>query len=149
MSAAERIGLWVLTNLGLPDEPDSGTVDRVIDALGGSSVPDALAVLAPAFMPCDCGDGIFWPVAADGCNDHSFVERCDSCERYESDARAAVALATRLGCRIGVAQRSPIEGQEWDDEPHWFRAGASAEEIDASELWRPGYSLCVDREERA
>ena len=46
MSAAERIGFWVLANLEQPDEPDTETVDEIIDRLSMSSVPEALSAIA-------------------------------------------------------------------------------------------------------
>lgn len=42
----ERIGLWVLTNLGLPDEISSADAGIVIERLGNSSIPDALGDIA-------------------------------------------------------------------------------------------------------
>lgn len=42
----ERIGLWVLTNLGLPDEISSADAGTVIERLGNSSIPDALGDIA-------------------------------------------------------------------------------------------------------
>lgn len=36
--------------------------------------------------------GIRWPTAANGDESRSWVERCDTCERYDSDRDAARAL---------------------------------------------------------
>lgn len=95
--------------------------------------------------------GIRWPAAPDSSTDQSFLERCDYCERYESDADAAIALVELLGggIRIGCAMRSNDTGLPWNDAVRWFPEGATAKDINEGDLWpSSGYSLCVDREER-
>lgn len=95
--------------------------------------------------------GIRWPSSPDSNTDQSFLEKCDYCERYESDADAAIALVEALGgnIRIGCAMRANYTGLPWNDAVRWFPEGGSAKEINESDLWPcSGYSLCVDRPER-
>lgn len=47
--------------------------------------------------------GVRWPTAAGGDEDHNWVERCDYCETYDSDALAAIAVAQQMGGNIGIA----------------------------------------------
>ncbi len=44
--AAERIGEWVLVNMGEDLDAGADRADVIINALGGSSVPDALQEIA-------------------------------------------------------------------------------------------------------
>jgi len=46
--SALRLARWLTTNLGLPDSLSRVQVDQVIDALGNSSVPEALALVGEA-----------------------------------------------------------------------------------------------------
>lgn len=64
--------------------------------------------------------GVRWPASPDGSSAHSFVERCDICERYSGDIEAANALGRFLGERVGWAMRSAEIGQQWVDEPQWL-----------------------------
>lgn len=51
---------------------------------------------------CGTGQGYIWPTASDGHDDHYYVERCDACDRFESDDAAADYIAGRLG-ELGLA----------------------------------------------
>jgi hypothetical protein len=44
----QRLSRWLTTNAGMPDEPSQDEVTRLIDAMGGSSIPDALAEVVAA-----------------------------------------------------------------------------------------------------
>lgn len=52
--------------------------------------------------------GIRWPASPDGYQDLSYVDRCDYCERYESDEEAAKFLAAKFNVRWGYADRVQI-----------------------------------------
>jgi hypothetical protein len=58
--------------------------------------------------------GIRWPASPDGCEDLSYVDRCDYCEIYDSDEDAAKALAKHLDVRWGYAYR---EIEDYSDNP--------------------------------
>jgi hypothetical protein len=44
-------------------------------------------------------EGIRWPTASDGDASEDYVERCDTCEKYDTDNEAAAALVDLLGDR--------------------------------------------------
>lgn len=102
---------------------------------------------AIATVQNDCDDGcahcrfpgIRWPASPDGYNDCSYVERCDSCERYESDEAAAKFLAAELGVRWGYAYREA--DPKTDDDIRW--EPAENDGLDYS-----GWSCFIDRPER-
>lgn len=91
-----------VNRLAVPGDPD-GDGDHIATAEG---VWDDVwagflrAVELPSSMGlCDtCGDarGYLWPHATNDRTDHSYVERCDGCQRFESDTEAAVFVAKRL-----------------------------------------------------
>lgn len=58
----------------------------------GAPLPDNVYVC----QTCHTGQGYIWPIATDGDDEHYFVERCDMCERFESDEEAADYIAARL-----------------------------------------------------
>jgi hypothetical protein len=41
----QRLGLWLTTNAGLPDDPSHSQVTVLLDALSKSSIPDTLDTL--------------------------------------------------------------------------------------------------------
>ena len=45
---------------------------------------------------CFTGCGFIWPVASDGDTSHSYVERCDACDRFKSDVDATYWLYDQL-----------------------------------------------------
>lgn len=45
---------------------------------------------------CVDGKGYIWPIASNGDTSHAWVERCDSCERFDSDEEAAEYIRKRL-----------------------------------------------------
>lgn len=56
-----------------------------------------------AELPCPDGceanediPGVRWPSETNGDDSHPYVERCDACQRYDSDDDAADALAEHL-----------------------------------------------------
>jgi hypothetical protein len=61
--------------------------------------------------------GIRWPASPDGYNDLSYVDRCDTCELYDSDEDAAKALAKHLGLRWGYAYRTAHDEHDIRWEP--------------------------------
>lgn len=40
--------------------------------------------------------GVLWPVVTNSDSTHLWVARCDTCQRYEDDFAAAIALANHL-----------------------------------------------------
>ena len=56
---------------------------------------------------CGTGQGYIWPTTIDGFDDYMYVERCDSCCRFESDFEAAFYLLGRLRMMSII----PITGQ--------------------------------------
>jgi len=81
-------------------------------------------VVRPHALLCDgCvdGAGYIWPIASNGNQDHDWVERCDSCERFESDLDAAYYIVQRLRAMgalfdCGVAPIPGVSGvQHWID----------------------------------
>lgn len=45
---------------------------------------------------CGTGQGFIWPIASDSMDDHYYIERCDNCDRFESDEEAADFVAAKL-----------------------------------------------------
>ena len=45
---------------------------------------------------CGTGQGFIWPIASDSMDDHYYVERCDGCDRFESDTEAADFICEKL-----------------------------------------------------
>ncbi|MGA2929146.1 MAG: hypothetical protein ABSG43_24775 [Solirubrobacteraceae bacterium] len=75
---------------------------------------------------CDAcgGSGIHWPADPDGYQPPvgwSWVERCDTCQRYRSDAAAALVLVERgVGTKARWFERATGRRQRWwlgSDEP--------------------------------
>jgi hypothetical protein len=46
--------------------------------------------------------GVIFPIAPNYNEDHAWVERCSSCDTFESDLHAALFLGRMLGCRVRV-----------------------------------------------
>ena len=46
---------------------------------------------------CTDARGWIWPTATNGLTDHSYVERCDACERFADDLEAARFVSKKLG----------------------------------------------------
>lgn len=62
-------------------------------------MPDLYAPLPDGVylcQTCTTGQGYIWPIASNGDPEHYFVERCDMCDRFESDAEAADFIAAKL-----------------------------------------------------
>lgn len=47
-------------------------------------------------VTCGTGQGYVWPMNSNMRDDHYYVERCDACERFDSDQAAADFIAARL-----------------------------------------------------
>lgn len=45
---------------------------------------------------CFTGCGLIWPTASDGDTQHSYVERCDACDRFPDDSAAMYWLRKRI-----------------------------------------------------
>lgn len=48
---------------------------------------------------CFDGRGYLWPHSTNDRTDHSYVERCDGCSRFESDDDAARYIVARLSAQ--------------------------------------------------
>jgi hypothetical protein len=65
-----------------------------------------------------CEGGILWPMATNGDSTHDWIERCDECQRFDSDRDAAIALGQKLGQHIkwgtipGVSGKCPYIDKE-------------------------------------
>lgn len=57
-------------------------------------------------------DGIRWPASPDDDNSRSWVERCDYCQRFDTDLDAAICVALNEGCGVGVARLHDDEGEQ-------------------------------------
>lgn len=55
-----------------------------------------MPVLAQVCETCFTGCGFIWPIASDGDNQHSYVERCDACDRFKDDRDATRWLYDQL-----------------------------------------------------
>lgn len=62
------------------------------DEFRGPGLPQGVYVC----QTCGTGQGYIWPMASDGDDSHDYVERCDGCERFDSDEDAAQYIADRL-----------------------------------------------------
>ena len=105
---------------------------------------DRFAALVRDTWPCEgCSGcqypGIRWPASPDGISDLSYVERCDTCERYENDEDAAKHVAEQLGLRWGYAHR--YAHPKTDDDIRWAPPGDDG-------LDYTGWSAFVDHPER-
>jgi hypothetical protein len=79
------------------------TADEIYDRLGGAGARVVVVETGESYLTasdgvfCEgCQDCIFpgirWPSNVNGDDSREWVERCDKCERYDSDAEAAAAL---------------------------------------------------------
>jgi hypothetical protein len=48
--------------------------------------------------------GIRWPASPDGDSSRSYVERCDTCERFPGDLHAAFYVALNENVGVGIAR---------------------------------------------
>jgi hypothetical protein len=73
---------------------------------------------------CDCDDdrfpGVAWPMASNGDDSRSWVERCDNCERYPNDEEAAAAVIVELDRqgRLGEWGHDKVFGGGHDNYPY-------------------------------
>jgi hypothetical protein len=126
----------------VPGTVKQGLARAITEACGAW---DGFADLLPGFRACEGCEhtdfpGIRWPASPDGCDDLSYVEKCDECATYESDEAAAEHLAQHFGVRWGYARRA-----------------AYPPKTEADIRWRPpkndgldytGWSAFIDRPER-
>lgn len=95
--------------------------------------------------------GVRWPASPDGDTTHSYVEKCDYCDRFEDDYDAAAHIAEKLGCMIGIAYRCLWEDAADDAEIGGTYAKPQPPSDAVQSVWMEspsGTSLFLDRPER-
>jgi hypothetical protein len=51
---------------------------------------------------CGDGRGWLWPTSSDDNSDHQWVERCDACDRFDTDEAACDFLVKRIRAMEGM-----------------------------------------------